>query len=61
MGNETVTVQNLEVAKVLPEKGLILVRGPVPGGKNGYVQLRHAVKSAIRAGHAEGRASHPKS
>ncbi|MFO7567158.1 MAG: 50S ribosomal protein L3 [Enhygromyxa sp.] len=51
MGNETVTVQNLEVAKVLPEKGLILVRGPVPGGKNGYVQIRHAVKSAIRAAH----------
>jgi large subunit ribosomal protein L3 len=50
MGNETVTVQNLEVAKVLPEKGLILVRGPVPGGKNGYVQIRHAVKPAIRAG-----------
>ncbi len=49
MGNETVTIQNLEVAKVLPEKGLILVRGPVPGGKNGYVQIRHSVKSAIRA------------
>jgi large subunit ribosomal protein L3 len=49
MGNETVTVQNLEVARVLPEKGLILVRGPVPGGKNGYVQIRHSVKSAIRA------------
>lgn len=51
MGNETVTVQNLEVARVLPEKGLILVRGPVPGGTNGYVQLRNAVKPAIRAAH----------
>ena len=51
MGNETVTVQNLKVAKVLPEKGLILVRGPVPGGKNGYVQIRHAIKSAIRSSH----------
>ena len=51
MGNQTVTVQNLKVAKVLPEKGLILVHGPVPGGKNGYVQVRHSVKSAIRASH----------
>nr|WP_258182744.1 50S ribosomal protein L3 [Enhygromyxa salina] len=53
MGNATVTVQNLKIAKVLPEKGLILVRGPVPGGKNGYVQVRHAVKSAIRARHGK--------
>jgi len=52
MGNETVTIQNLEVAKVLPEKGLILVRGPVPGGNNGYVQIRHAIKPAIRAKHS---------
>jgi len=51
MGNETVTIQNLEVAKVLADKGLILVRGPVPGGKNGYVQIRHAIKPAIRAKH----------
>jgi large subunit ribosomal protein L3 len=51
MGNETVTVQNLEVARVLPDKGLILVRGPIPGGTNGYVQLRSAVKPAIRAAH----------
>lgn len=53
MGNETVTVQNLKIAKVLPEKGLILVHGPVPGGKNAYIQLRHAVKSAIRASHSK--------
>jgi len=52
MGNETVTVQNLEVAKVLPEKGLILVKGPVPGGKNNYVQIRHAIKPAIRTRHS---------
>jgi large subunit ribosomal protein L3 len=51
MGTDTVTIQNLQVAKVLPEKGLILVCGPVPGGKNGYVQIRHAIKPAIRAAH----------
>ncbi|MCA9683200.1 MAG: 50S ribosomal protein L3 [Myxococcales bacterium] len=52
MGCETVTVQNMQVAKVLADKGIILVRGPVPGGKNGYVTLRHAVKPAIRQQHA---------
>ena len=54
MGDETVTVQNLEVAKVFADKGVILVRGPVPGGKNGYVQVRFAIKPAIRAKHAGG-------
>ena len=49
MGNETVTVQNLKVAKVIPEKGVILVRGPIPGGTNGYVQVRHSIKAAIKA------------
>lgn len=48
MGNVTVTTQNLKIAKVIPEKGLILVRGSVPGAKNGYVQIRHAIKPAIR-------------
>ena len=53
MGNETVTIQNLQIAKVLADKGLILVKGPVPGGKNGYVQIRHSIKSAIRAKHSK--------
>ncbi len=48
MGNEKVTVQNLRIAKVLPEKGLILVRGAVPGGNNGYVEICQSVKLAIR-------------
>jgi large subunit ribosomal protein L3 len=45
MGNERVTVQNLTVAKVLEDRGVILVRGPVPGGKNSYLTLRRAVKA----------------
>lgn len=49
MGNETVTVQNLQVAKVLPEKGLILVRGPIPGGNNGFVEISASIKDAIKA------------
>lgn len=44
MGNERVTVQNLKVALVDVEKNLIAVRGAVPGGKNGLVIIRKAVK-----------------
>ncbi|MFV8756408.1 50S ribosomal protein L3 [Nannocystaceae bacterium ST9] len=51
MGNEKVTVQNLQIAKVLPEKGLILVRGPIPGGTNGYVEICESVKLSIRKAH----------
>ncbi len=39
MGAETVTVQNLQVLKVVQEKNLIIVKGCVPGHKNGYVIL----------------------
>jgi large subunit ribosomal protein L3 len=31
MGNERVTVQNLQVLKVIPEHNLILIKGSVPG------------------------------
>jgi len=44
MGNERVTVQNLKVALVDAEKNLIAIRGAVPGGKNGLVIIRKAVK-----------------
>ncbi|MEL6976011.1 MAG: 50S ribosomal protein L3, partial [Bacteroidota bacterium] len=37
MGGERVTVQNLKVLKVVPEKNLIVVKGAVPGHKNAYV------------------------
>ncbi len=38
-GNETVTVKNLLVAEVIPEKNLLLVRGAVPGWPNGWVMV----------------------
>lgn len=44
MGGKRVTVQNLEVVEVLPEKNLILVKGSVPGARNGLLQIRRAVK-----------------
>ncbi|MEI9993943.1 MAG: 50S ribosomal protein L3 [Rhizomicrobium sp.] len=43
-GNENVTTQNLEVAKVDIERGLIMIRGAVPGHKGGWVMVRDAVK-----------------
>ncbi|MCH7936765.1 MAG: 50S ribosomal protein L3 [Proteobacteria bacterium] len=44
MGNVTVTTQNLEVVGTDPERGLILVRGAVPGARDGYVRIADAVK-----------------
>jgi large subunit ribosomal protein L3 len=42
MGSETVTVRNLEVVKVDTEQNLLLVKGAVPGGKNGLLMIRLA-------------------
>jgi large subunit ribosomal protein L3 len=43
-GVERVTTQNLEVARVDVDRGLIMVRGAVPGPKGGWVMVRDAVK-----------------
>ncbi len=43
-GNERVTILNLRVVGVQPEKNLLLVRGAVPGAKNSLVYVRRAVK-----------------
>ncbi len=42
MGCDTVTVKNLEVVRVDEDQNLILVKGAVPGGKNGIVRVRMA-------------------
>lgn len=44
MGNERVTILNLEVVRVDPERNLVLVRGAVPGPVGGLVVLRSAVR-----------------
>jgi len=51
MGGDQVTAQNLEVAKVMPENNLLLVKGAVPGCKNSYLIIRKAKKkkSVVRA------------
>jgi len=43
-GVERITTQNLEVAKIDVERGLIMIRGAVPGSKGGWVMVRDAVK-----------------
>ena len=53
MGNEQVTVMNLEVVKVDPEINLIAVRGAVPGPKGGVVFLKSTTKvNVIHTGDA---------
>jgi large subunit ribosomal protein L3 len=44
MGNETVTIQNLRIVDVRESQNLIMVKGPVPGGKNGLLVIHHATK-----------------
>lgn len=52
MGSDTVTVQNISVHAVDVEKGLILLKGAVPGPKGGLIVLRSAAKSPAPTGKA---------
>ena len=45
MGNQTVTVQNLEVVGVDADKNVLMVKGAVPGAKGGLLSIRQAVKA----------------
>ncbi|MBB3173294.1 large subunit ribosomal protein L3 [Endobacter medicaginis] len=49
LGGERITTLNLEVAAVDVEKGLIMVRGAVPGSKGELVEVRDAIKRARHA------------
>ena len=49
LGVENVTTQNIEVVRTDVDRGLILVRGSVPGAKGGWVHLRDAVKRKLPA------------
>ena len=44
MGRETVTVQNVELVKVIEDRNLMLVKGAVPGNKGGLLRIQYAVK-----------------
>jgi large subunit ribosomal protein L3 len=45
MGHEQVTTLNLEVVQSDPERGLILIKGSIPGPNGGVVIVRNAVKA----------------
>jgi large subunit ribosomal protein L3 len=49
-GNSRVTVLNLEVVQSDPERGLLLVKGAVPGPNGGLVMVRNAVKAPLKKG-----------
>ena len=46
LGDEKVTIQNLDVVKVDVERNLLAVRGAVPGAKNSIVYIKNTVKNA---------------
>jgi large subunit ribosomal protein L3 len=44
MGDETVTVQNMKIVDIREEQNLMIIKGPLPGGKNGLLVISHAIK-----------------
>jgi len=50
MGFERVTVQNLEVVDVDAERGLIMIRGAIPGAKGGWIEISDALKKTLPEG-----------
>jgi large subunit ribosomal protein L3 len=42
MGNERVTVRSLDLVGIDKDNNLLLVKGPIPGGKNGLLIVREA-------------------
>ena len=59
MGNEQVTVLNLDVVKVDTELGLIAVRGAIPGPKGGVVFVKNTVKHNAEKKGAAGISNNP--
>jgi large subunit ribosomal protein L3 len=50
MGDVTVTTQNLEIARIDGERQLLMIKGAVPGAKNGQVVVRNAIKTKAKKG-----------
>jgi large subunit ribosomal protein L3 len=50
LGDVTVTTQNLDIVRIDEARQLLLVRGAVPGAKNGHLVVRPAVKAKIKKG-----------
>ena len=47
-GRDTVTMQNLELVKVIADRNLMLVKGAVPGSKGGLLRIKAAVKGQAK-------------
>ena len=54
MGNKRKTVQNLEVMKIYKEKNMMLVKGPIPGADNSYLEINIAKKKIVSRQKEEG-------
>ena len=50
LGDATRTVQNLEIARIDVERQLLLVKGAIPGAKNGQVVVTPAIKAQAKKG-----------
>jgi hypothetical protein len=46
MGGDQITIQNLEIVKVDPERNLLLIKGNVPGPKKSFLKIKTAVKAS---------------
>ena len=58
MGHTRVTTQNVEVVSTDVDRGLILVRGAVPGSKGAWILVRDAVKASLRKVPSDGYQDH---
>jgi large subunit ribosomal protein L3 len=47
MGQDRVTAMGLEIGAVKREQNLLLVKGAVPGAKNGLVLIRDSIKKSV--------------
>jgi large subunit ribosomal protein L3 len=56
LGDDTVTTQNLDVIRVDETRGLLMVKGAVPGAKNGFVTVLSAVKGQPKPVQAQAKA-----
>ncbi|NMM27677.1 MAG: 50S ribosomal protein L3 [Glaciimonas sp.] len=50
LGDATRTVQNLEITRIDAERQLLLVKGAIPGAKNGQVVVTPAIKAQVKKG-----------
>jgi large subunit ribosomal protein L3 len=49
MGDEAVTIQNLKIVDIREDQNLLMIKGPIPGAKNGLLVISHAIKKEAPA------------